>query len=884
MSFADFFRSATGNQPYAYQCRLACGDSTDPTNPESLTIGTECASRLISIPTGLGKTAAVVLAWLWNRVALGNENWPRRLVYCLPMRTLVEQTAGEVERWLNNLATTDHLALSEELLWLRDHSPVILMGGEENNAARREWDIHPEKPAILIGTQDMLLSRALNRGYGMSRARWPMHFGLLNNDALWVMDEAQLMDVGLATSAQLQAFRNDDRDIMPRPSSTWWISATLQPDWLKSPETDVLINDMIGNVLTTSATDRQGPLWENVTKKLVFKDVLDEKKLASLVADGCTGFRNTLVIVNTVKRASAVFQSLQKNKQLSKVTDIHLVHSRFRPVDRKTWRNTILRNDALDNRPRIIVATQVVEAGVDISADVLITDLAPWTSLVQRFGRAARYGGSARIFVVDVEEKKAAPYDYAELEAARDELNSLTDVAIHAIETHEASLLPERRKTLYPYTPKFLLIRRELEELFDTSADLSGADIDIARFIRSGEDNDCQIAWMPLGKDEEPTADHQPPREALCAVSIGDARKFIETKKGMAWRWDYLDRTWQKITNGREIYSGLVILARSEAGCYSVRQGFDISIKDVVPCEKSWLVKPSRDSAADSAQDDESLSQSESWQSIAEHGAKAAEMLFSFQLVPPAHASILNAASRWHDLGKAHPAFVSILKTDVIDATGDLVVNHPGEIAKAPHGAWIKPPRYKANEFDPRPGFRHELASALALLDLLRQKTPNHEALLGPWQDFFDNITTEIDSPASLTPINPIQEYLTQLSGDQFNLLLYLVASHHGKVRVSLQAAPCDQEHSVAQAGDDLPIRGIREGDKIPPITLTLPDKTETTIPETTLTIAPAALGLSERIGVSWAERCGLLLAKHGPFTLAWFETLVRAADANASK
>ncbi len=55
-----------------------------------------------------------------------------------------------------------------------------LWGGEESG----DWDMHPEKEAILIGTQDMLVSRALNRGYGMSRYRWPMHFGLLNNDAL----------------------------------------------------------------------------------------------------------------------------------------------------------------------------------------------------------------------------------------------------------------------------------------------------------------------------------------------------------------------------------------------------------------------------------------------------------------------------------------------------------------------------------------------------------------------------------------------------------------------------------------------------------------------------------------------------------------------------
>jgi len=80
--YSGFFKVATKNNPYDYQIRLA----TDPLE-----------SRLISVPTGLGKTAAVVLAWLWNRVlspqsTISNppSNWPRRLVYCLPMRTLAK--------------------------------------------------------------------------------------------------------------------------------------------------------------------------------------------------------------------------------------------------------------------------------------------------------------------------------------------------------------------------------------------------------------------------------------------------------------------------------------------------------------------------------------------------------------------------------------------------------------------------------------------------------------------------------------------------------------------------------------------------------------------------------------------------------------------------
>ena len=101
------------------------------------------------------------------------------------------------------------------------------MGGEDAAG----WDLHPERDAILVGTQDMPLSRALNRGYGMNRYRWPMHFGLLNNDCLWVMDEVQLMGSGLWTSAQLDWMRNDRFPSM-KPCTTWWMSATIRPGFL----------------------------------------------------------------------------------------------------------------------------------------------------------------------------------------------------------------------------------------------------------------------------------------------------------------------------------------------------------------------------------------------------------------------------------------------------------------------------------------------------------------------------------------------------------------------------------------------------------------------------------------------------------------------------
>ena len=162
------------------------------------------------------------------------------------MRVLVEQTEQVARQLAERIPDA--------------HRPTVhvAMGGEDAG----EWFLCPERPAIIIGTQDMLLSRALNRGYASARARWPMEFGLLNHDALWVMDEVQLMDVGLATSAQIQAFREEDRGKRLRPCHTWWMSATLQPEWLRSVDTAPHHENWIHDPCLVAPAQRSGGLWD----------------------------------------------------------------------------------------------------------------------------------------------------------------------------------------------------------------------------------------------------------------------------------------------------------------------------------------------------------------------------------------------------------------------------------------------------------------------------------------------------------------------------------------------------------------------------------------------------------------------------------------------
>jgi CRISPR-associated endonuclease/helicase Cas3 len=372
-----------------------------------------------------------------------------------------------------------------------------LMGGADPGD---DWNLFPEQCAVLIGTQDMLLSRALNRGYGIGRARWPLEFGLLSHDSLWVMDEVQLMDVGLATSAQLQAFHDDDRIKGFRPRLTWWMSATLQPRWLESVDTAAHFSHWI-NEPCIIPSHLLGTGISGIRKSLSTASIPhnEAQAFAERVLDEHTklideGFgRIALVICNTVQRACETFDALSS---LARTDGLELVHGRFRPHERAAWRERFLSREACAaGVDRIIVATQVVEAGVDISAGSVITELAPWPNLVQRFGRCARYGGTGHVVVIDRgrEESPSLPYDANALDGAWGVVAQLDEIGVEGLEKFEASLDKEARNSLYPYSPTHLLLRRELDELFDTTADLTGADLDIGRFIRSGDDRDLQV-------------------------------------------------------------------------------------------------------------------------------------------------------------------------------------------------------------------------------------------------------------------------------------------------------------------------------------------------------------------------------------------------------
>ena len=875
MSYDAFFQELTGNcMPWDWQQGLAKKHV--------------CGNQTLRVPTGFGKTHGVVGCWLWHRVQRNADDWPRRLVWCLPMRVLVEQTGDEISTALRRL----------DLLWdgSRDHAGRVgvhtLMGGSDPGA----WHQYPEHFAIIIGTQDMLLSRALNRGYAAPRARWPMEFGLLSQDALWIMDEVQLMDVGLATSAQLQAFRDDDTAAGKtiRPCRTWWMSATLQTDWLgKSPDTQILMKDMGATAIPAEA--RTGSPWDNVIKPFEQKTVGHVKALAREIRDrhlasGRGEAGPTLVVMNTVDRAVDVWEALTQDAALAG-TDRRLVHSRFRPHERSVWKTDFLNRAACGpHTDRIIVATQVIEAGVDISSSLLVTESAPWPNLVQRFGRCARWGGSGQILIVKIESLKTTlPYDEPAVTAAEDALRQLaaesidgppqvSPLSLEGFEEAHPELLPE----LYPYEPPHLLLRHELDELFDTTPDLSGADIDISRFIRSGDERDLHVFWAEVEpKTRAPAAEVRPSRNALCAVPFLKARDWLLKPKSdaflpgkRAWVWDFQDGAWRSAKRN-DLYPGQTLLVAADSGGYEPTRGFWPDSGPVMPVASD---PAPLDEQADETQDDESLSAYD-WKTIATHGRETGELARSIaRILAPELADIIGFGGRWHDGGKVHLAFRGSIQGDPPQAGRD-------DLAKAPQAAWLKRSNlYRMPDGSRRPGFRHELASTLALFGVLQRRNPTHPALLGPWVELIEQAGLRAPRPSlqrqQPPPSTPLEDEILALDAQDFDLLAYLVCAHHGKLRMAWHAAKSDQS-----ANDSvLRIRGIRHGERLPAVTLCATDGTFHELPETIIDLAPSAAGISPTTGAAWTDRVLGLLDRHGPFALAWLEAILRAADQRASQ
>ena len=798
MAFGDFFEQATGRSPYPWQVGIA-----EQGLPEA-----------IDIETGAGKTAGVVLGWL-HRLLQHPEDQVRRetpswLVVALPMRSLVDQTETAINTWLGNLGGSGGGTTCHRLL-----------GGE--GRVDGDWRERPGQPTVIVGTVDMLISRALMRGYGSSRWVWPIEYGVLHSGAHWVFDEVQLLGPALATGRQLEAFRTMFGTAAPCGST--WMSATLHLDRLRTVD-----NQAVAPPVVLTDADRTQGLAKRLdgTRTISELPSSTEAELAKAVLREHQPGTLTLVVVNLVKRAQKLFSSLEREARRDG-PDVHLLHSRYRPADRATIIDAAITNPVDPAGPgRVLVATQVVEAGIDISARTLVTDVAPWSSIVQRAGRCNRAGEFDDAQLFWVRPSSPAPYEQADLDATSGALGDLEGEAVTSTDLRERGQEVDETEAIVP-----VLRRRDLLDLFDTSPDLIGNDIDVGRFIRADDDTDVQVAWRERATQASPSQPFVggPIRaEELCRISVGDARRWLGSVT--AWTPDHLGgrRRWKRL-EPFAVRAGVVVVVDASDGGYTSVNGWNGSTRGAVPviptAETDLQLAP-----IDEATADDPASFIWSWVTLDDHlgdTQRAAKDLLDEVPTPDlgrAAANTVLRAAALHDVGKVHEVFQSTLLRSADDSARDRA-EHLCPLAKSGGTSRAR---------HSRPHFRHELVSAL-LLDA------NEQALLH-----------DVDGEA--------------------DLVRYLVAAHHGRVRMSIRSVPGETPPSD-MAGRRVAL-GVVDGEVVDGFATGGTD-----VPPTTLSLDAMRLGGEG----SWTAMALRLRDRHdlGPFRLATLEALVRLADWRAS-
>lgn len=422
----------------------------------------------VDIPTGLGKTAVMAL---WLAARSQGAKLPRRLVYIVDRRAVVDQATTEAERLRAWVDKSPHI---RRALGLSGSLPISTLRGQ--HVDNRQWLEDPASPAIIVGTVDMVGSRLLFEGYGVSRKMRPYHAGLLGSDTLVVLDEAHLVP---PFEKLLESIASGADEFGPagiegsNPVPRFHLMS-LSATGRGSQDSTHGLTDQ--DLLHPDVQKRLG-----ATKRLVLKALEDTRHiegqrnqktdLADALAHEAWNLagngRASRVIVfchsrdvagkvkNTVEKFAA---GNSKSDQPQVEIETALFVGGRRVFEREQARQRLealgfLAGSVLPRlKPAFLFATSAAEVGVDLNADHMVCDLVAWERMVQRLGRVNRRGNGAATVMVVVEAPNIKEQEAMDKQSRGETLDAKARKVIEGVEARsrqiQARLEPLKRLPL----------------------------------------------------------------------------------------------------------------------------------------------------------------------------------------------------------------------------------------------------------------------------------------------------------------------------------------------------------------------------------------------------------------------------------------------------
>ncbi len=349
---SSFHSILPNKNPYDYQVR--CWEKILRIEPGQ--------GLFIEAQTAGGKTEAATLP-LITALAKGDYALGRRLIYVLPNRSLVNAMAARLRRDSEKVG---------ELRVVIDHGgtlePTPMFYGDivvctwdsffYGYAATRSLGERSELPIGNIAVSFVIFDEV-----HMLQEETLYSIYLLAN----VLDQLRFLQVPFVVMTATMATKI--RDLLRKEGDLW--EAPRESDANRPTRGTVKI------------------LEDHNPCSIKLEDALKDPSVQRMVRD----LDRVLVMADTVEGAVKAFLTLRKLRD-----DVVLLHSRLMRRTRSSTEETISKTAESDGRI-LLVATQVVEAGLNIDFQLVITEMAPIEPLIQRLGRGGRKGGKAHAII-----------------------------------------------------------------------------------------------------------------------------------------------------------------------------------------------------------------------------------------------------------------------------------------------------------------------------------------------------------------------------------------------------------------------------------------------------------------------------------------------------
>src|SRR6266567_3572434 len=546
---------------------------------------------ILQAPTGAGKTEAALWPFLED-LERGENTLPHTCLYATPMRVLSNQFYQKYREQIDRIDSRRGTTLTRQYEHL-GRNPVSIQTGEQPD--------DPQFESILtFCTIDQLLASFLAVPYGVGQRKANLNVGAVAGSYL-VLDEFHLYPLlggdksvfGARTTA-IQMLR-----LLRSVTPFVLMTATFSSSLLK------LLGELLdAEIVTVDDPQELQAIAQGRTR--TFRRSPEPMHAEAILADHYQRENNrcTLVICNTVLRAQQMY--LQLRQVEARGTRVVLLHSRFSVEDRRQLSREVehelgpdqWKDGIYHGRDIIVVATQVVEVGLDISVQVLHTENAPANSLIQRAGRCARFAGQQGSVIVyplpkDDEGKEAStlPYNKDTCSSTWSDLEQFDgqqvgfpeeQILINAVHTEEDQDLLKR------YSQNEGEILKRIFESFNTNS----------RGISSALIRDVSQVQILIHDNPEEAIKEDPWRWQSFSMhpdSLASSRRWEALQKrgqelGLDWvckeaqpivedadNVDNRQKTsyrWQSVTNREAIPQALVVALPSQLARYDAELGF----------------------------------------------------------------------------------------------------------------------------------------------------------------------------------------------------------------------------------------------------------------------------------------------------------------------